>query len=164
MVLFVYSMDTVLWNPSTNETKVVPGSGISYPQGRVLTGKVPLRLQGCHTGVQRGPKRDAVGDAVAHALVPSRVFFIFSFPNLRRFGSIHANSGRIGPCRLAKTDRFRPYRPTQTDTDFESGQFRRPLYSLLSAFRLFSLIVSLPKNLGHNLTVSISTHCLTFNL
>lgn len=29
--------DIVLWNPATNETKVLPKSGISYPQGRTIT-------------------------------------------------------------------------------------------------------------------------------
>ena len=35
--LNIYSIATVLWNPATNETKVVPESGISYPQGKALT-------------------------------------------------------------------------------------------------------------------------------
>ncbi|KAK4595746.1 hypothetical protein RGQ29_014012 [Quercus rubra] len=35
--LNVRGLDIVLWNPATNETKVVPKSGISYPQGRALS-------------------------------------------------------------------------------------------------------------------------------
>ena len=35
--LNIYSIATVLWNPATNETKVAPESGISYPQGKALT-------------------------------------------------------------------------------------------------------------------------------
>ena len=34
--LNIYSIAIVLWNPATNETKVVPESGISYPQGKAL--------------------------------------------------------------------------------------------------------------------------------
>ncbi|KAL0006017.1 hypothetical protein SO802_013578 [Lithocarpus litseifolius] len=35
--LNVRGLDIVLWNPATNETKIVPKSGISYPQGRALS-------------------------------------------------------------------------------------------------------------------------------
>ena len=33
----IYGIDIVLWNPATNETKVVPESLISHPQGRAST-------------------------------------------------------------------------------------------------------------------------------
>ena len=38
--LNVRGLDIVLWNPATNETKVVPKSGISYPQGRALSSDI----------------------------------------------------------------------------------------------------------------------------
>ena len=50
------------------------------------TRKVLMQLQGCRTGVRRGPTQGAVGDAAAHVSVPHRCFF-FSFLDSRGLGA-----------------------------------------------------------------------------
>lgn len=131
--------------------------------------------------LHRRPTRGVVADAAAACRF--RVGFLFCFlirTNSRRFAPIQTVSANRNWPIQTDTGWFRPtpaysilYWPIQADT----GWFRLILAlnqvdsDGLSALCLPSLLSVSPlpqshslRTLGHNLTVSISAHCLTFNL
>ena len=89
------------------------------------TRKVLMQLQGCRTGVRRGSTQGAVGDAAAHASVPRRCFFFFSFLVSRGLG---ADSGRFMPIQV---ESVHIGWPKLTDSS-RTGQFKRRFSPILA--------------------------------